>query len=50
MGPKYLFSGRQWKTDIKNRLMDMARGEERVRFVERVTRKQYLDAVSKTIE
>ena len=37
MGPKYLFSGQQCKTDIKNRLMDMASGEERVRFVERVT-------------
>ena len=36
MVPKNLFAGQQWK-DIENRLMDMGRGEERVRCMERVT-------------
>ena len=36
MVPKNLFAGQQW-TDIENRLMDMGRGEERVRYMERVT-------------
>ena len=29
--------GSNRETDIENRLMDMGRGEERVRFMERVT-------------
>ena len=29
--------GKKKETDIKNRLMDMERGEERVRCMERVT-------------
>ena len=29
--------GNSGKTDIENRLMDMGRGEERVRYMERVT-------------
>ena len=33
------------KTDIENRLMDMGRGEERVRCMERVTRKLTLPYV-----
>ena len=33
------------KTDIKNRLMDMGRGEERVRCIERVTWKLTLPYV-----
>ena len=31
--------GNNGKTDIENRLMDMGRGEERVRGMERVTQK-----------
>ena len=34
---KNLFSGQQGETDIENRLMDMGRGEERVRCTEKVT-------------
>ena len=35
---KNLFTGQQWReTDIENRLMDMGRGEVRVRCMERVT-------------
>ena len=33
---KNLFTGQQWR-DIENRLMDIGRGEERVRYMERVT-------------
>ena len=33
---KNLFTGQQWR-DIENRLMDIGRGEERVRWMERVT-------------
>ena len=33
---KNLFTGQQWRT-IETRLMDMGRGEERVRCMERVT-------------
>ena len=33
---KNLFTGQQWR-DIENRLMNMGRGEERVRCMERVT-------------
>ena len=32
---KNLFIGQQWR-NIENRLMDMGRGEERVRYMERV--------------
>ena len=32
-----LFSGQQWITDIEDRLMEMGRGKERVRCMERVT-------------
>ena len=34
---KNLFRGSNGETDIENRLMDMRRGEERVRCMERVT-------------
>ena len=34
---KNLFAGQQWERDIENRLMDMGRGEERVKCMERVT-------------
>ena len=37
MVPRNLFIGQQWRTDLENRLMDMGRGEERVRCMERVT-------------
>ena len=37
--------GNSGETDIENRLMDMGRGEERVRCVERVTRKLTLPYV-----
>ena len=33
---KNLFTGQQWR-NMENRLMDMSRGEERVRCMERVT-------------
>ena len=33
---KNLFTGQQWR-NRDNKLMDMGRGEERVRFMERVT-------------
>ena len=36
---KNLFTGQQWR-NITNRLMDMRRGEERVRCMERVRRKK----------
>ena len=36
------FHGSSGETDIENRLMDMGRGEERVRCVERVTWKLVL--------
>ena len=38
---KNLFTGQQWR-NIENRLMDIERGEERVRCMERVTRKLIL--------
>ena len=31
-----LFTGQQWR-NIENRLMEMGRGEERVRYMKRVT-------------
>ena len=34
---KNLFAGSSRETDIENRLMDMERGEERVRCMEKVT-------------
>ena len=34
---KNLFAGQQWRNRHENRLMDMGRGEERVRCTERVT-------------
>ena len=34
---KNLFTGSNGETDMENRLMDMGRGEERVRCMERVT-------------
>ena len=46
---KNLFTGQPWRnrheTDIENRLIDMERGEERVRCMERVTWK--LNYISK---
>ena len=48
MALKNLFTGEQWsssssvETDIENRLMDMGRGEERARCMERVTWKLIL--------
>ena len=43
---KNLFTGQQWReTDIENRLMDIGRGEERVRYMERVTWKLTLPYV-----
>ena len=41
---KNLFTGQQWR-NIENRLMDMGRGEERVRCMERVTWKLTLPYV-----
>ena len=37
--------GNSGETDIENRLMDMGRGEERVRYMERVTWKLTLPSV-----
>ena len=37
--------GSNGETDIENRLMDMGRGEERVRYIERVTWKLTLPYV-----
>ena len=42
---KNLFIGQSGETDIENRLMDMGRGEERVRCMERVTWKLTLPFV-----
>ena len=36
---KNLFAGNSEETDIENRIMDMGRGEEMVKCVERITRK-----------
>ena len=41
---KNLFTGQQWR-DTENRLMDMGRGEERVRYMERITGKLKLPYV-----
>ena len=40
-----LFKGNSGETDIENRFMDMGRGEERVRYMERVTWKLTLPYV-----
>ena len=40
-----LLMGQHGETDIENRLMDRGRGEERVRCMERVTRKLTLPHV-----
>ena len=37
MVPMSLFAGQNGETEIENRLMDMGRGEERVRCMERIT-------------
>ena len=42
---KNLLTGNNGETDIENRLMDMGRGEERVRCMERVTKKLILPYV-----
>ena len=42
---KDLLMGNNGETDIENRLMDMGRGEERVRCIERVTWKLTLPYV-----
>ena len=42
---KKLFKGQQWRNRIENRLMDMGRGEESVKYMERVTWKLTLPYV-----
>ena len=42
---KNLFTGQQWKNRHKNRLLDMGRGEERVRYMKRVTWKLTLQYI-----
>ena len=42
---KNLFVGQQWRNSHKNRLIDMGRGEERLRCMERVTWKLILPCV-----
>ena len=42
---KNLFTGQNGETDIENRLMDIGRGEERVRYMESVTWKLTLPYV-----
>ena len=44
-GTKIYLQGSNGETDIENRLMDMGRGEERVRCMERVTWKLILPYV-----
>ena len=44
---KNLFAGQHGETDMENRLMDMWRGEERVRFMERVIWKVTLPYVNR---
>ena len=44
---KNLLTGQQWRNNIENRLMDMGRGEKRVRCMERVTWKLTLPYVKK---
>ena len=45
MALKNLFTGSNGETDIENRLMDMGRGEEKVRCMERVTWKLTFSSV-----
>ena len=42
---KNLFIGQQWRNNIENRLMNMGRGKEGVRCMERVTWKLTLPYV-----
>ena len=42
---KNLFTGQQWKNRHKNRLLDMGRGEKRVRCIGRVTCKLTFNSV-----
>ena len=42
---KNLFIGQQWRNNIENRLMNMGRGKERVKCMERVTWKLTLPYV-----
>ena len=44
MVPKNLFAGQQWRNRHRE-FMDMGRGEERVRCIERVIRKLTLPCV-----
>ena len=44
---KNLFTGQQWR-DIENRLMNLGRGEERVRCMERVTWKLIFSSVAQS--
>ena len=37
MLPMTLFAGQQWRNRLENRLMDIGRGEEKVKCMERVT-------------
>lgn len=46
---KNIFQGSSGETDKGNRFMDMGRGEERVRCVERVTRKLTLPYVNRQL-
>ena len=42
---QFYLQGNNGETDIENRLMDVRRGEERMRFMERVTQKLILPYV-----
>ena len=42
---KNLLTGSSGETDIENRIMDMGRGEERVRCMERVTQRLTFSSV-----
>ena len=46
MVPKNLLAGQQGRKNIENRFMDTGRGEERVRYMERVTWKLILPYVN----
>ena len=46
---KKLLTGHQGEIDIENRLMDMGRGEEKVRCMERVTWKLTLPYVKQIV-
>ena len=47
MESRKMFTRQQWRNNIENRLMDMGRGEKRVRYMERVTWKLTLPYVKK---